>query len=573
METSIFRRYHKGPNWKKIFTKKEWTKYLFWSLVMFLAGLTIRDVVQLCMQFAEDPKQTEFKMVFNDSMAMPNITFCMSKEQAFSHFKLGDDSGDLDEWNAIVEENLMNMTDRESFLTRDWDFRIVAEAYEVIATLSSLERETSAHGSARTINNYRMHPRLQEKREMVQKYLDAIAERNVTFTELTQKTGEEVLKRSMQRFMRQTFDEDEVLRARVKVSWISQMQMCFKPEFDDANYKPIEDQGTFFTMLLAHNVENLANVSVGCMTVDFHGRPSSIARFMQGKSQVIDGFNEDLCLGSRHEVYVEVRAYYEMLENNEVGTACHALENNEDDEFDCRSRCRLEMIREMCSCTAYSLSYLADDKSLNEYPLCDYTRCTIDEHKKSYSDKECTKGCLRNCKQIRYSIDHEVKGPMLRRDLTLITLNWRSFEYLSLEQSRVYTVTSFIANVGGSIGVWLGLSVLSLFQGLTFLITVLHQEVQQKISSVDQKDEPRDTLKLRRASESGLRKVTQVLPNDIAANPFANPFNKKHRNDQLQEMPRQRSHANGGNHIEEQGLNTKASISQIACAVDYPQIT
>lgn len=43
-------------------------------------------------------------------------------------------------------------------------------------------------------------------------------------------------------------------------------------------------------------MDNLANVTVDCMTVDFHGRPSSIARFMQGKSQVMDGFNEDVCI-------------------------------------------------------------------------------------------------------------------------------------------------------------------------------------------------------------------------------------------------------------------------------------
>lgn len=46
----------------------------------------------------------------------------------------------------------------------------------------------------------------------------------------------------------------------------------------------------------------------------------------------------------------------------------------------------------------------------------------------------------------------------------MVTLTWRSFEYLSLQQDRVYTLTSFIAELGGSIGVWLGLSVLSLFQ-------------------------------------------------------------------------------------------------------------
>lgn len=34
-----------------------------------------------------------------------------------------------------------------------------------------------------------------------------------------------------------------------------------------------------------------------------------------------------------------------MLENDEPGTACRDVEDGEDSEFDCRSRCRMTMIR------------------------------------------------------------------------------------------------------------------------------------------------------------------------------------------------------------------------------------
>lgn len=54
-------------------------------------------------------------------------------------------------------------------------------------------------------------------------------------------------------------------------------------------------------MLMSHNIQNLAGMKVDCMTIDLHGRPSSIARFMQGKSQIMDGFNEDVCLLFLHE--------------------------------------------------------------------------------------------------------------------------------------------------------------------------------------------------------------------------------------------------------------------------------
>lgn len=48
--------------------------------------------------------------------------------------------------------------------------------------------------------------------------------------------------------------------------------------------------------------------------------------------------------------------------------------------------------------------------------------------------------------------------------MTSIKLLWGAFEYLELEQTYVWTLWTFIAAVGGSIGMWLGLSVLTLIQ-------------------------------------------------------------------------------------------------------------
>lgn len=56
------------------------------------------------------------------------------------------------------------MTDHDAFLNQPWDFRLVMEAYDMIATYNSLERETTGHGSARSINVFRQSPRLAAKR-------------------------------------------------------------------------------------------------------------------------------------------------------------------------------------------------------------------------------------------------------------------------------------------------------------------------------------------------------------------------------------------------------------------------
>ncbi|WKY09809.1 hypothetical protein Q1695_002288 [Nippostrongylus brasiliensis] len=492
-------------------------KWAFIFIVAFLACLTIKDVVDLVLEYSEEPKESDMNIVFNDSMTMPNITFCMSKKQAWSHFKLNE-SEPVDEWDAIVDEGFANMTTHDSFMNSMWDYRLAMEAYDMIATFNSIERETSLHGAARTINIYRTSPRLAGKRKTFKKWLDVLASRNVSFEELTQKAGLEVLRRSMQRFSRITLNEDLVIKTRMRISWISQMQICFQPWFDQDNFYAIEDQGNFFTMLLSHNSENLNGEHLECMSVDLHGRASSLNRFFEGKGRARDGFTYELCAGQRHEVSVEVRALYQMLENDDPGTICRDVEEGEDSEFDCRSRCRMEMIREMCSCTALSLSYLAKD-DLDKFPLCDYTKCEVDVQKGNFSDKECSSKCYPDCRQIRYEIDHEVQGRMQRPDLTLINLNWGSFEYLTMEQQLKYTVTAFIAALGGSIGMWLGLSILSLIQGGTYLYTYLTKKVvKEKILKKVSEQRARRESKISGISDGPSKKLS------IGANPFENPF-------------------------------------------------
>lgn len=133
-------------------------------------------------------------------------------------------------------------------------------------------------------------------------------------------------------------------------------------------------------MGLLHNGNNLGNKSVNCMSVDFHGRPSSLNRFMQGKGRTRDGFDDEVCPGQYHELVVEVKALYEMLENDDNGTICREQRSNQDNEFDCKSRCRLEMLRKWCQCTPLTLSYLMRDPEheLRNFPLCDYTTCFLE---------------------------------------------------------------------------------------------------------------------------------------------------------------------------------------------------
>ena len=59
------------------------------------------------------------------------------------------------------------MTDKTKFMKTSWDYRLVMEAYDTIASLSSLERETVAPGAVRSIFRFKNNSRMAGKRKMV----------------------------------------------------------------------------------------------------------------------------------------------------------------------------------------------------------------------------------------------------------------------------------------------------------------------------------------------------------------------------------------------------------------------
>ena len=53
-------------------------------------------------------------------------------------------------------------------------------------------------------------------------------------------------------------------------------------------------QGQFFVMQLQHDPEQLKDILVDCMSIDFHGRPAPLARFMEGGDRVKDGYDDEV---------------------------------------------------------------------------------------------------------------------------------------------------------------------------------------------------------------------------------------------------------------------------------------
>lgn len=136
-------------------------------------------------------------------------------------------------------------------------------------------------------------PILQPKLQPLQMWMAELKKRQVDFEAFTQKVGYEVFRRSNQRFQRTSYNENDVFVTKFRTSWISEQEFCFQPRYDAQSRKPITDQGYFFHLVTTHNPANLDDKKVDCMTVDFHGRPSSLTRYTQATA-VNDGFIEDV---------------------------------------------------------------------------------------------------------------------------------------------------------------------------------------------------------------------------------------------------------------------------------------
>lgn len=90
----------------------------------------------------------------------------------------------------------------------------------------------------------------------------------------------------------------------------------------------------------------------------------------------------------------------------------------------------------------------------------------------------CQKSCKRDCHQVRYNIANSnakktlaltnKHKSIISRDLITVSFMWGSFEYVGLEQSWKYSAVDFIGALGGAIGIYLGLSVLTLVVGLVY---------------------------------------------------------------------------------------------------------
>lgn len=194
---------------------------------------------------------------FNESITFPNMTFCLTKNHAWSHFtynrKLIANESKLEFDSAEYKLKLKEAFhgDRDAFIKAPWqDEKLVMSAYHAIATLNYLEREWDAGRAKHEIRNFGSKPRLESTRKVVRLWLDQIHSLNVSFVDFQQKVGVEVLRRSLMMLAR-TYsgadDDREDQPSKVRVTWVSLRHLCFQPALpNNTDFEVIADQGKFF---------------------------------------------------------------------------------------------------------------------------------------------------------------------------------------------------------------------------------------------------------------------------------------------------------------------------------------
>ncbi|KAF7638227.1 hypothetical protein Mgra_00002197 [Meloidogyne graminicola] len=458
-----------------LFKNKRFRQLTFYILILFLFGLTIIDVQKLIICYFTDNKEIDIKMNFNASMTMPNLTFCTSKNNAWSHFNETTD----EEMEKATQEGLAKMPDYSSFLDNNniWDYRMVKSAYWVVALIDMMEQDTNSKGVANSINNLSKNPEKKEVLELINKWLNEIKKRNVTFDEFRQKVGKETLRRFLHRFDRLDINKEEnKIKIDIKITWLSMKQLCFQPYFDINSFIPISDQ------------------EVDCMSIDIHGRPSDESRFLEGKGRSDDGYFNEICMGNVYEAVMQVKLITTNIPdpNDPIETRCQLYgqkENTPRSELECYRRCRLELIRKLCNCTAPSLSHLIyEPKELEQFPICNYEQCDIGNSTESSEiinwDSTCE--CFPECTQR------------------------------------------------GATGVWLGLSALSIVQFLTFLLTRAHKKVLKR-KNINNNNNNIDNINYgitnnRRISKDGtVHEMTNPSNNPLGGGFAKNPFGNKRK--------------------------------------------
>ena len=158
----------------------------------------------------------------------------------------------------------------------------------------------------------------------------------------------------------------------------------------------------------------------------------------------------------------------------------------------CISFCQVDRIGSNCTLRVSSIkahnnmdNFCPHDKLLYESWLIDDPIEIL--YKKYFKnenvDKECAKMCPLECNTEQFDLLLTRNELRNLSDSTNIILYFDSAGYLNYEESPSISVYNLISNIGGSIGLLLGMSLLSIFEVLEMVILSIYLIIRHKYKS------------------------------------------------------------------------------------------
>ena len=132
--------------------------------------------------------------------------------------------------------------------------------------------------------------------------------------------------------------------------------------------------------------------------------------------------------------------------------------SNDGTAEDCQRKCRNDIIKKLCNCTAVSsqqLSLLDTGCRLGPYEQC-LANFTSNE------DFLCMSQCLESCTLWQYEVEKYSTSPEYQGVNRTLIITVSSFEYMVRQELPSQSTEDIIGAVGGAVGFWLSLDIITI---------------------------------------------------------------------------------------------------------------
>ncbi|GMT23152.1 hypothetical protein PFISCL1PPCAC_14449, partial [Pristionchus fissidentatus] len=449
---------------KRVWEARAWSK-AFWGItVLLLGGLLTYQLTLIAMGYFSKPVVSEITFVMaDDGLEFPKITICSYNPMRKSYVEkinvTGDFSMRLARYMLLANNDVLNIFggNDEEILEEDD---------------AELQAYKKAHPGF-TINSF---------------YHSAGFE------------CEEVLKMC-------SFAGREFNCCNYSTSVLSELGLCQVLNLQDSPYawmrKQTEATETAgLEIILDAHLEEVLDVSLSTDKVFNTQFGNGFKFYIEEPHTTTSKSSQGITVSPGDIVYTSVAlTAHALLDTNNWGTcisewpAGYEMKNKEKyQSTDCQSMCKANFFYDRCTCSPFMYNIEEDFRActplevyrcVKEYIVVDFNQTTED-----YVFPEC-KECVTECMRSQYStynsygrgfsddalnalvrFNSEWTEEHIKQNFLSMNIFYRDMGYTSYVQKQDATVTATLSDMGGTMGLFLGMSVLTIIESLIYLAKV-----------------------------------------------------------------------------------------------------